>query len=363
MKEVSFYTTQNDAAVTVTIRKYSTTHPDTNIDSGTLIEQSKDIIIPLAGYHTYKLADPATLNKGEYFSVILDITNPSYEFPIATETRINGYSDYAVVYDRESYFYEDNKWVDGAYNKENNAPHPMNACIKAFTKVSDANVDDEPEQESPTIAGIPVEDEPDYTVDDQYVKNLNPDYETLSGRKFSQILADNSGKALTAGVQTEIILVDMTEYYEYTPEISADEKRGSLPSIPDELDPLFNAMYSPDLFIDTNGVLFPSYVASVVTSSDGSITIDADNLVNFNGGKVNIPESFYFVIYSADVSGESTIGNISVVEVTAAETPVNPDEDEDTNIYSGGGSSGCNSGTFAGLSIIAVIFALKSRNK
>lgn len=71
MKEVSFYTTQNDAAVTVTIRKYSTTHPDTNIDSGTLIEQSKDIIIPLAGYHTYKLADPATLNKGEYFSVIL----------------------------------------------------------------------------------------------------------------------------------------------------------------------------------------------------------------------------------------------------------------------------------------------------
>ena len=364
LKEISYYTTQNNAEVKIYIYNYGANHPKTAITTGTPIFTSDTITQPLAGYHTLKLTSPiTTLKKGDYFGVVIDVKNPSNGFPIAAEARINGYSDFAAIFDGESYFYLDNSWFDGASNTEmsgdKKVSNPVNACIKAFTTTASTTPIPEPEEEDFTIAGIPVVLEPDYTVNDNYIESLNPvvNENSFKGRKISQILADNNGKAFPAGVKVGLTLMDMTEFYEDTPFLKTREQTGT-GEIDRELDPLYDTEYTPDVFIYSEGAVFPSYVTEVTTSSDGSVIIDAD--------KLNIPETYYSVIYEAKINSDDVIGSLRVIEITESEdvTPTPGSEDVQPIYFMKGSSSGCDSGLFAGFGgLLAILFAVKSREK
>ena len=65
-----------------------------------------------------------------YFSVIIRFENSSYEFPLAVEQDISGYSSSSSAWEYESYVRSDpsSEWFDLGLNWE------ANACIKAFTE-------------------------------------------------------------------------------------------------------------------------------------------------------------------------------------------------------------------------------------
>ncbi len=78
------------------------------------------------------------LNAGQKFSVVLKLINPVYNYPIAVEMPISGYSSQAKANASESFVSSDGKtWTDittepGYAN--------TNVCIKAFTDPQDLSV-------------------------------------------------------------------------------------------------------------------------------------------------------------------------------------------------------------------------------
>ena len=130
LKAVSFYTTAANASFELRVYKGEGAAPlFSNLVSG------QDGVFPFAGYHTVDLDVPVSLSKGEKFSVVLKMTTPGYDYPLAIEKNIAWYSENAVCNPGESYFSSDgDTWLDGAYEVgEYNLPDPVNACIKAFT--------------------------------------------------------------------------------------------------------------------------------------------------------------------------------------------------------------------------------------
>ncbi|MFC2594061.1 MAG: lectin like domain-containing protein, partial [Fretibacterium sp.] len=127
LKAVSFYTTAANARCT--LRVYRLGAASGTPVSGTLV-YAVDGEFPFAGYHTVDLTAPVPLETGERFSVVLRMETPGYQFPLAVEVKVKGYSDNAVCNPGESYFSGDGvNWEDGF--KEG-----INACIKAFTRVT-----------------------------------------------------------------------------------------------------------------------------------------------------------------------------------------------------------------------------------
>jgi C1A family cysteine protease len=116
---VSFYTTDSNC-------KYNLYIGSSNLASRTLVQSGT---IPLAGYHTISLNSPVSLTTGQKFSVIVELTNPSYYYPMATEEPIAGYSSKATANAGESFLSSDgNTWSDMITLNPN-----TNLCIKAFT--------------------------------------------------------------------------------------------------------------------------------------------------------------------------------------------------------------------------------------
>ena len=121
LKEVAFYTSRNNVDYELFIYELGNISKNNPI-AGNLIAKQKGHI-RYAGYHTVNLLDLITLNKGNYFSVVVKFSNKN----MPVETKIKKYSDNAVVNEHESFFSNDGKnWTDGV--KINS-----NACIKAFT--------------------------------------------------------------------------------------------------------------------------------------------------------------------------------------------------------------------------------------
>lgn len=116
---VSFYTTDSNC-------KYNLYIGSSNLASRTLVQSGT---IPLAGYHTISLNSPVSLTTGQKFSVIVELTNPSYYYPMATEEPITSYSSKATANAGESFLSSDgNTWSDMITLNPN-----TNLCIKAFT--------------------------------------------------------------------------------------------------------------------------------------------------------------------------------------------------------------------------------------
>ena len=84
--------------------------------------------MPLAGYHTVKLASPVPLTAGQLFSVVIKLTTSGYGFPLAHEYAVPGYSSAATASPGQSYVSGDGSTWDDITIYEPTA----NLCIKAF---------------------------------------------------------------------------------------------------------------------------------------------------------------------------------------------------------------------------------------
>jgi C1A family cysteine protease len=134
LKAVSFYTTDINCNYAIKIYNNTGSQPiDQN--SPTLTQSGK---IPNAGYNTVPLNSGVQLNAGQKFSVVLELISPVYNYPIAVEMPISGYSSQAKANASESFVSSDgNTWTDittepGYTN--------TNVCIKAFTDPQNLSV-------------------------------------------------------------------------------------------------------------------------------------------------------------------------------------------------------------------------------
>jgi hypothetical protein len=127
LKAVSFYTTDLNCNYVINIYNNIGSNPISQ--TGPALTQSGTI--SSAGYHTVPLNFGVQLNAGQKFSVVLELTNPTYQYPIAVEMPISGYSSQATANASESFVSSDgNTWTDittepGYSNTD--------VCIKAFT--------------------------------------------------------------------------------------------------------------------------------------------------------------------------------------------------------------------------------------
>jgi C1A family cysteine protease len=127
LKAISFYTTDLNCNYVINIYNNIGSNPISQ--SGPALAQSGTI--SSAGYHTIPLNSGVQLNAGQKFSVVLELTNPTYQYPIAVEMPISGHSSQATANASESFVSSDgNTWTDittepGYSNTD--------VCIKAFT--------------------------------------------------------------------------------------------------------------------------------------------------------------------------------------------------------------------------------------
>ena len=125
LKAVSFYTTDSNCNYEI----YIYTNPGSNPISQAGPVLSKSGTSPAAGYHTIPLDSGVPLKAGQKFSVVLKLTTPEYNFPIAIEMPYSGYSSKATAHAGESFISSDgNTWTDITTYDSN-----TNVCIKAFT--------------------------------------------------------------------------------------------------------------------------------------------------------------------------------------------------------------------------------------
>ena len=127
IKAVSFYTTDLNCNYVINIYTDPSTTPISEV--GPVLTQSGTI--SNAGYHTVPLNSGVQLNAGQTFSVVMELTNPTYKYPIAVEMPVSGYSSQATANELESFVSSDgNTWTDlttePGYSN-------TNVCIKAFT--------------------------------------------------------------------------------------------------------------------------------------------------------------------------------------------------------------------------------------
>ena len=371
LEGAGFYTTDNNATVSVKIYNYGKTHPNhsddptasINIESGSPTV-SKTATYELAGYHTMKFDTFPSIKSGDYFGVVAEFSNASYDLPVAVEQRINGYSDFALAFDGESYFWDGSKWFNGASNTEASGDMtlhmPSNACIKAFTKCNDGKVYFIEDDSGKSIDGIGVKNMPELTVSETAIEDNNPieNEDSYKGRVISQIAVDNDGEPLAEGISLDVDLVYIQEFEEYTPH--SVSKNGLL-EISQELDPMYPADYVPSFYMQ-DGFIYPVYATSLITKKGGSITIDADNLIGNYGKKIKVPAGYYDVIYTRP--DDEIIGALRVIEITEANEKEADDEDDDAekekSVTVNSSNSGCNSGlTMLGLGLVSMAIMRK----
>ena len=125
LKAVSFYTTGENCNYEISIY----TNPQSNPINQASLALTQTGTISNAGYHTVGLNSDVPLNAGQKFSVVVKLTTPGYNFPVAIEYPYSGYSGKAKANAGESYISEDGQsWTDITTEYRN-----TNICIKAFT--------------------------------------------------------------------------------------------------------------------------------------------------------------------------------------------------------------------------------------
>jgi len=132
LKAVSFYTTATYADYEVKVFVDPDQGPVNS--QGYKASQSGNFAMP--GYHTVVLDTPVTLKAGERFSVAVRAQSPGWDFPVAIEYPISGYSGSATASAGQSYISSDGgSWQDLTTSQPN-----TNVCIKAFTTGSGSQV-------------------------------------------------------------------------------------------------------------------------------------------------------------------------------------------------------------------------------
>ena len=127
LKAISFYTTDLNCNYVINIYNNTGSNPISQVAPlSPKVEQFSN-----AGYHTVPLNSGVKLNAGQKFSVVLELINPVYIYPIAVEMPVSGYSSQATANASESFVSPDGKtWTD--ITTETGYAN-TNVCIKAFT--------------------------------------------------------------------------------------------------------------------------------------------------------------------------------------------------------------------------------------
>ena len=122
---VSFYTTDLNCNYVINI--YNNTGSQPISQAGPVLTQGRTI--STSGYNTVSLNSGVELKASQNFSVVLKLTNPNYQYPIAMETPIPNYCSQATANVSESCVSSDGKkWTDITTIYPN-----TDVCIKAFT--------------------------------------------------------------------------------------------------------------------------------------------------------------------------------------------------------------------------------------
>ena len=85
------------------------------------------------GYHTVTLPAPVSVTDGQAFVVAVKVTSPGYNWPIAVEYQLAGYSNAATAQSGQSYISSTGtSWADltTAWNAT------ANVCLKAYVTTS-----------------------------------------------------------------------------------------------------------------------------------------------------------------------------------------------------------------------------------
>ncbi|MBR1439089.1 MAG: hypothetical protein IJ587_11205, partial [Synergistaceae bacterium] len=410
--EVGFYTTGFNAKVEVSVLTYADKPESPDIEDGTTAATASGTY-PLPGYHTLKLSgNGVPVDKGEYFSVILKVTNGDDNRAIAIETARRGITDNAVVNSGESYFYGNatGKWFDGArYYYRNSAGdyynYPMNACIKAFTvdtNPSDKADNDKNYYELDTLDGIQLTGYPELTVPSADVATANEN-STIEGTEITVVLVSNDGNPVKAGTEADVYFV----YDDFIDSIDIDAENDladdeSYDILIEEItstepNPFYPAGYVPDrFFVDSDDIIYPVYGPLTVTTAEGG-RVSFDVLEELLNG-LYIPEGNYNLVYS--MNDTAVRGEIAGVEISGIPSddkrqpdnrfwnedeeikpstpdapvnpnnpvnPVKPDNDNNgstgTKTYGVGSvGGGCSAGMLGAFALSLVFFARKERN-
>ena len=149
LKAVSFYTTDLNCKYEMYIYTNLGSNPISHVDP--ILTQSG--MIYFSGYHTVHLNSGVQLSEGKKFSVVLKLINSGYNYPVAVEAPISGYSSKAKANAGESFISPDgNTWTDITTDPDHSN---TNVCIKAFTdKVNMSYVTDF--VATPTSGNVPL---------------------------------------------------------------------------------------------------------------------------------------------------------------------------------------------------------------
>jgi C1A family cysteine protease/uncharacterized protein YndB with AHSA1/START domain len=124
---IAFYTPTLNAQYTISLYKDIWNTP---VSGSALITQSGTIAIP--GYHTITLSQPVRVTQGEKFSVVVKLTSPGNNYPVAIEYPYSGFSSKATALSGESYVSNNGvSWTDLTTIYANS-----NVCLKAFSSRS-----------------------------------------------------------------------------------------------------------------------------------------------------------------------------------------------------------------------------------
>jgi C1A family cysteine protease len=125
LKAVSFYTTATSADYELKVFL----DPDHGPVSSAGYVASQSGTMDLPGYHTVSLSIPVALKSGQKFSVAVKVHSSGWEFPVAIEYPISGYTSGARASPGQSYISSDGgSWSDLTSSQPN-----TNVCLKAFT--------------------------------------------------------------------------------------------------------------------------------------------------------------------------------------------------------------------------------------
>ena len=322
LESISFYTTDNNASVNWRVYYGIKDRPTDRPYPASAANYGEQIIFPYAGYHTVKLPAPISLTAGEYFTVVLEVTNQNYQYPIAVEHKIENYSDAAVVHDYESWISVNGiDWTDGVdtvISKDNKQLHtPVNACIKAFTVYRDNNQNRKiVSDDEKFIMELPLKLKPEIDIN---VDNNNKVRSLPVWKAALEIYASIDTEVKTnSGTNVTFWLENITEDEEYVlsyADSSVSNHQLGMGELDDELkyDPLFEPGFEPNEYWQTYGnVEHPVYGPFITKMGENQkIYLDVDELEYESGDVGAIPAGYYNLVYSIANSG--TYGSVRLI--------------------------------------------------
>ena len=131
LNAVSFYTEEPNSTYVIKIYTNTGSQPTQGTLALTQSGTTYNATTPFIGYYTIPLNSGVQLNAGQNFSVVLELTDPTYQWPISVQEPFIGYSSKAKANASESFVSADgNTWTDlttePGYSN-------TSVCIKAFT--------------------------------------------------------------------------------------------------------------------------------------------------------------------------------------------------------------------------------------